>query len=74
MAEPASVIDLQAWRARAAQQDAAPAPPQPVRRAEALGPLSAASFALPMAFFAFWPAFVSVEAAQWLQRAAPPRP
>ena len=71
MAEPARVIDLQAWRARTLRQDTAPAPPQP---AEALGPLSAASFALPMAFFAFWPAFVSSEAAQWLKREVPPRP
>ncbi|MEW6639531.1 MAG: hypothetical protein AB1586_03430 [Pseudomonadota bacterium] len=71
MAEPVEVIDLQAWRARA--QAPAPGAPEPVHRAEALGPLSAASFALPMAFFAFWPAFVSTEAAQWLQRDAPPR-
>ncbi|MGO4714130.1 hypothetical protein [Bradyrhizobium sp. 2TAF24] len=69
MAELAGVIDLQAWRAarRAPALEATQPEPDPRSQsnAVALGPLSATSFALPMAFFAFWPAFVAVETPVW---------
>jgi len=77
MAELAGVINLQAWRAaRRAPALEVPQPepePKPEARAATLGPLSPTSFALPMAFFAFWPAFVSVETAVWPRRDHAPR-
>ncbi|MBR1217732.1 hypothetical protein JQ557_07015 [Bradyrhizobium sp. U87765 SZCCT0131] len=71
MAE-SGVIDLQAWRKRLVQRDEASQPSSPQEPSlpaqGTSGELSAASFALPMAFFAFWPAFVPAEATQWPRR------